>query len=358
MRQKVSTSKVNYYPNRHGKPEVSTAAEGGYVEYPQVVKGMIERTKDAKWQNHFEQATLFWNSITEIEREVTFPHLQQNCTHIRLKHIVSAATFELSRCEETAIHEAMLVRFNDVHNDFACKVAVNLGLKAPTAKVYHTDVADGLSMLKGISAHALGSLDAVQGRKAAIIVADGVSSAQVKAIQAELKLAGILGNVLVAFDYLISHTNYSQGMIVGPRKNSVSGSESGITLKSDFTLTNSRSTLYDALILPWHNSAGYTTLSKDGNAIHFFMEAYKHQKALLIYGDDGHNFLTQKCRIPMPPSTCSVQVSDGLVYCSSDTVRDAVTSWDKLNAESEVKKFVEQMAQHRAWNRVVDDIPA
>lgn len=70
MRQKVSTSKVNYYPNRHGKPEVSTAAEGGYVDYPQVVKGMIERTKDEKWSNHFEQATLFWNSITDIEREV------------------------------------------------------------------------------------------------------------------------------------------------------------------------------------------------------------------------------------------------------------------------------------------------
>lgn len=88
----------------------------------------------------------------------------------------------------------MLVRFNDIHNDFACKVAANLGLKAPTAKTYHNNVADGLSMLKGVSAHALGSLDAVQGRKVGIIVADGVASAQVKAIQAELKLAGILGN--------------------------------------------------------------------------------------------------------------------------------------------------------------------
>jgi len=105
---------------------------------------------------------------------------------------VAAATFEFSRCEDVEIHKAMLDRLNEVHNDFACRVAANLGLKAPAAKKYHSDTADGLSMLKGCSAEALGTLNAVQGRKVGIVIVDGVNSASVKLIQAELELAGVI----------------------------------------------------------------------------------------------------------------------------------------------------------------------
>jgi len=321
-RHRITKSKVNYYPNRFETPDVSSEKEGGYVHFPQQVSGMIERRRDPKWDNHFEQATLFWNSITDIERE----------------HIVLAATFEYSKVEEQAIQEAMLNRLNDINNDFACKVAGNLGLKAPKAKTYHTQTADGLSMLKGNVAACLGTLQAVEGRKAALILADGFDGASVEALQSVFESVKI------------------QAVIVGPRKGDIKSADGKTVIQADFTLSNSRSTHYDSLVLPVHNESGYKTLGSNGNAIHFFMEAYKHQKAIMVYGSDGHKFVREKCHLnTLAPSTQS-KVIDGTVF-AAEKVGSGMKYAD-LSGEDEVKIFIDEMAKHRAWNRQVDEVPA
>ena len=83
-----------YLPNSvdDGLPKVADAADGGYVTVPTEVTGAKQRSAPVSFEDHFSQATLFWMSMTDIERT----------------HIVEAFTFELGKCYEQAIKEREL----------------------------------------------------------------------------------------------------------------------------------------------------------------------------------------------------------------------------------------------------------
>ena len=106
-----------YLPNSvdDGLPKVATADEGGYVTVPTQVTGAKQRSAPVSFQDHFSQATLFWVSMTDIERV----------------HIVEAFTFELGKCYEQSIKERELRVLAEVDAELCAKVAAGLGLPAP-----------------------------------------------------------------------------------------------------------------------------------------------------------------------------------------------------------------------------------
>ena len=93
-------------------------------------------------QEFVNQAQLFYNSMSEVEKE----------------HIISAAQFELSKCFETQVQQAAVERMNLVNHDFAKTVAESLkDVKIPAPAKYHSQTSNFLSQVNGKSQSELSS---------------------------------------------------------------------------------------------------------------------------------------------------------------------------------------------------------
>jgi hypothetical protein len=71
------------------------------------------RGKPEKFADHYTQATLFWNSQTDVEKQ----------------HIINAFRFELSRVQTPAIRERMVSGLMNVAGELAEAVASGLGIR-------------------------------------------------------------------------------------------------------------------------------------------------------------------------------------------------------------------------------------
>ena len=93
MQQAVHHGRTPYLPNAVGGgcPFLAGAEDGGYVHVPRHGRGR-RRSASAGPDDEYAQATLFWNSMTEIEQD----------------HIVDAYTFELGKVEVPAVVERMV----------------------------------------------------------------------------------------------------------------------------------------------------------------------------------------------------------------------------------------------------------
>jgi catalase len=85
--------------------------------YPQKIAGIKQRLRSAKFQEHYNQAQLFYNSLAPHEKD----------------HVVKALSFELNKLDEADIVEKMIQRLNHIDNDLAAQVATNVGGEVPNA---------------------------------------------------------------------------------------------------------------------------------------------------------------------------------------------------------------------------------
>jgi catalase len=94
MRQKINTGRVNYEPNSLAKgcPMQSPEKMRAYRHYPEQIEGQKVRHRSERFNDHFSQATLFWNSQSEAEKD----------------HLVEALHFELGKVEHMHIRQRMV----------------------------------------------------------------------------------------------------------------------------------------------------------------------------------------------------------------------------------------------------------
>ena len=116
-RQAIPRGKVAYEPNSLGGGCPFQAGAAGFVSFPQPIEDDKLRGKPEKFAEHYAQATLFYESQTEVEKA----------------HIVGGFRFELSKVTVPAIRERMLASLVNVSTDLASKIAAGLGLKVPEA---------------------------------------------------------------------------------------------------------------------------------------------------------------------------------------------------------------------------------
>jgi catalase len=85
MRQTINTGRVSYEPNTLGGgcPFQAKAKEGAFTSFPERVDGAKIRTRSKSFLDHFSQATLFYNSQSDAEKN----------------HLVDALCFELGKVE-------------------------------------------------------------------------------------------------------------------------------------------------------------------------------------------------------------------------------------------------------------------
>jgi catalase len=329
-RQTIGKGKVNYFPNSlaNGCPMMAPQNMGGYVHYAEKVEGTKIRERSESFKDFFSQATLFWNSMTPVEKQ----------------HIIEAAHFELGKVETMAVRERMVHEiFNNVDHDFAVEVAKGIGVKPPSEP--GTRLQEALQKVKGAVARGNGkgkrSVDAslalsmermakgsLETRRVAILAAEGVDTAQVEQLKQALNDAGAGAKVV--------------SMFLG----TVSGAKGG-DLQVDKSYVVTGSIMFDAVLIP-DGSGSVEELKTHGAARHFIQEAFKHGKPIAALGA-GIELLRES-------DIKGVQLSD-----SGETVSDqgVVTVGSPSDLGSFVEQFSQAITQHRHWTRGAKDmVPA
>jgi catalase len=306
MRQNINVGRVAYHPNTLGGgcPMQAGRADGGFVTYPERLGGPKVRERGEKFFDHFSQATLFWNSQSDPEKQ----------------HIVEALRFELGKVEVPEVRERVVGMLAHVDRTLAGQVAEGLGLAVPKltgpmnrsvpadadprkfqpiALKQAVDRSEALSMAKTVK-------DSAATRKVAILAADGVDGEAVAAMQRALLAAGAVPK------------------IVAPRGGSLKP-EGGGTLPVDFSLLTVGSVLFDAVFVPG-GSRSTSGLAGDAAAVLFVREAYKHCKAIAASG-----------------------TGVALVEAAGVDAKDVLTRRD---ADGQfAAAFVKAIARHRDWSR-------
>ncbi|KAG8903836.1 hypothetical protein FRC01_008967, partial [Tulasnella sp. 417] len=235
----------NYWPNRFGTPHPVPAKQGGQVLSPQPLPGGVkERVRGPKFSEHYSQATLFWNSMSDVEKG----------------HIVNAFSFELGKCEDKGVIELTLEQINFIDNKLACMVAANLHVPPP--KEVHPNHGKTSAFLSMVDRANPNNTFTAEGRKLGLFVHDGFDFGLASGIKAAFTAMGII----VA--------------VVGPRKDKINSSTDGTFLEPQFTFETCRSTLFDAVFFVGGRGPEYDKLKRQGRWLHAAREAFMHFKTV------------------------------------------------------------------------------
>ena len=264
-RQAIHRGRVSYEPNSLGGGCPFQAGKMGFVSFPErrapedsKVRGKAERFAD-----HYTQATLFWNSQTDVEKT----------------HIVNAFVFELSRVQTPAIRERMVSGLINVAPELARAVGEGLGLRDmpdPMPKALDRAINPEVTSSPALSLFTRPGDGGVAARRVAILVADGIDDGPLRAVAERLTAAGAVPRFLA------------------PRLGSVTTSSRG-TLEADAPIHAAPAVLFDAVVIP-SGAAAVEKLAADGRVLEFIKDQYRHCKPL--FSLDGDAALMRKAGIP------------------------------------------------------------
>ncbi len=319
-RQTINKGKTSYHPNTvgNGCPFQAGAAQGGFVSYNEKIEARKVRARSDSFFDHFSQATLFYNSQSEPEKN----------------HIVDALRFELGKLETPAIRLRVVGMLTKIDKTLAAKVAQGLGIEVPKPEplLNQSIPADGdpeqfqskeviptlqksapLSMANTVK-------KGIKTRQIAILAADGVNEASLSTMKQALEAAGAMTKV------------------IAPHLGFITSAE-GSQIKVDQSFLTAASVLFDAVYVP-DGEESCNTLKEEADAIHFVNEAYKHCKA--IAGDEaGGDFIHE---------TAVGKKMNGKSKAAKNDKDDA-SNGVLINAQP--ADFIDAIAQHRFWEREI-----
>ncbi|RXW24166.1 hypothetical protein EST38_g1678 [Candolleomyces aberdarensis] len=328
MQHRIHKSTVNYFPNRENEVNPVPPAEGGFTEYMQKVIGLKQRVRGAKFQEHYNQAQMFWNSMT--------PHEKQ--------HIINAFAFELSHCDDERVYKRYTTLLNQIDFDLATTVARKVNGVAPDKPVrQNPGKKDGyLSQLSLAPKSPI-----IATRRVAILVADGFNEAEVTAVRAMFAIGK------------------ATTWIIGPRRSKIfsAGQQigTGSGLVADHSFEDQRSTMFDAVYVP-SGAEHAKTLLKTGRAIHWVREAFAHCKAIGAVGEGVH-VLHKAIDVPgvnlfTSPDSDNVVSSYGVVTTGKYDLTSAATDVFKIapGPKGFVSNFAYEISKHRCYERELDGL--
>ncbi|OCH96690.1 catalase [Obba rivulosa] len=330
MRHKINKGSINYWPNRHGIGAPVPRTDGGYADFPLKVEGIKQRVRSAKFQEHYSHAQLFYNSLTDYEKQ----------------HIINAVSFELSHCDDPVVYKTYTQILNNIDFNLAKQVAINVGGDVPDqpARQNHGHSTPTLSQ-----PYYAPKEPTIISRRIAILLADGFDIAEVKALRAAFKVG-------LATTY-----------IIGPRRGKVyaAGQKPGTGegLQADHHYEGQRSTLFDALIIP-SGAEHAKKLAENGRTIHWVREAFGHCKPIGAIGD-GVTFLQEAVQLPgvkLQTNLASDTVTNSYGVVTTGVYDAGSVAADAFKIAQGEKGFVTNFAyaisQHRCYERELEGLTA
>jgi catalase len=249
-RQAIPRGRVAYEPNSLGGGCPFQTGAAGFTSFPQHIEEDKVRGKSEKFAEHYNQATLFWNSQKPIEKA----------------HIIRGFRFELTKVQTPAVRQRVVAMLANVDAELAGAVALGLGIDVPDAlpKAMRRAPEPEVAVSPALSLFALPGDGSIRTRRIAILVADGVDGEAAQALHAGLVAQGAVPRY------------------VGARLGAVK-TESGGTIEVDGTLETMPSVLFDAVAVPG-GKAAVRILGTIGQAPEFIKDQYRHAKAILALG--------------------------------------------------------------------------
>lgn len=250
-RQAIHRGRVAYEPNSLAGGCPFQAGMDGFVSFPEPVTSDELRGHPEKFAEHYNQATLFYDSQTAWER----------------KHIVDAFAFELSKVTVPQIRERMVASLRNVSDELAQGVADQLGmaLPDPLPRATKNPPKPEVQVSPSLSLTARPGDGSVVTRKVAILVAEGVDGKSVSAVADALIQAGAVVRLV--------------GQRIGPVQTAEGGA-----FDADASLDNHPSGVFDGAVVAGGADAA-ALLAADGRALEFLRDAYRHGKTLMGAGD-------------------------------------------------------------------------
>ena len=292
----IPVGRTSYEPNSLGG-NFPVESPAGFASFPEPMEGNKRRVRAESFADHFSQATLFFNSQSDVEKQ----------------HIVSAFAFELAKVETPEIRERFVRDIlANVDAKLTAAVCEKLGMPVPDPKTVKPPAAPqpaGKTVKTSPALSMVGTQpsDTIATRKIAFLAADGVDAASITAMKAALVKAGAVVHVLA------------------PHGGALKGQ--GGSVPVDHSIVTMPSVVYDAVYVPG-GAASIDALRVDGDAVHFVMEAFKHGKAIAATGE-GADLLA----------------AGGIPADAPGVVAGATA------ARALITAFTAAIADHRAWAR-------
>jgi len=296
-RRAIPRGRVNYEPNSLGGGCPFQAGSRGFVSFPEPVSEDKVRGKPEKFADHFSQATLFFDSQSEVEKN----------------HIVAAFRFELTRVQTPAVRGRVLSLLRNVDETLAARVADGLGMQLPPAqqRALEPPVRSEVAASAPLSLFNFPGDGSIAGRRVALLVADGADAAALQPACAALLAAGAVPRYL----------GVKLGKVAAAR---------GEAIEIEATLETMPSPMWDAVLI----DASADALATVGPAVEFVKEQFRHCKAMLVLG----------------------QAPALLAAAGIAAPSDAGFIEGRAGAEAS-KAFIAAIGQHRHYGREKDPSP-
>ncbi len=317
MRQSINAGRVSYSPNTLGGgcPMQAGADLSGFVSHSEKINAQKVRGKSEKFFDHFSQASLFFNSQADWERE----------------HIVKALQFELGKVKTPVVCERMVGMLAQVDKSLAVRVAAGLGIAVPTKLQlplnrsvpadanpddYQSKPARKSAGISPALSMSNKPSDGIRTRKIAILADDGVDDTALTAMKKALMAAGANCRVVAP----------RGGMLIG---------EGGTEIKVDHSLATTGSVLFDAVYVPG-GTRSVATLGNEADALDFINQAYRHCKTIAASGE-GRKLVS---------ASTGSQGEDGDGEQFPGIILGSEGSIEKI-----VEDFIGAISRHRHWKR-------
>lgn len=292
-RQVVHRGRVAYEPNSLAGGCPFQAGTAGYLPFPEPVADVELRGKPEKFAEHYHQATLFYESQTEVEQH----------------HIIEGFSFELSKVTVPGIRHRMVSLLRNVSEHLAMAVAENLGFEAlpePLPDATRGTIEPEIKRSQFLSLMARPGDGGIRTRKIAIMVAPGVNNATVQTVARALMENGAVVR------------------LVGPRVGLMPTADK-TRIDADASFANSPSPLFDAVVIPDGEKA-VNALCADGQALEFVRDQFRHGKTLLALAQ-GKSLL-EKAGVPLDSGDAGLVIAD-------------------QPSQANINIFIKAVAQHR-----------
>jgi catalase len=327
-RQTIKKGPVNYFPNTlgGGHPMPAPEEKGGYMHYQEKVEGSKIRERSESFSDHYSQARLFWNSLSEPEK----------------MHLIEAAHFELGKVEDMGVRQRIIDHFANIDKELAMKSAEGIGISGPSGEGSWYREGQELKRIKATKKPTIERSEAIsmentrkdtiKGRKIAILAAQGVDIDSLSQVKKSLEQAGAHVEVI----------SKNKGMLQG---------DGGQEVMVDKNFVTTGSIMYDAVYIPGGRSS-VDMLKSQGEAVHFVNESFKHCKALAAFGE-GVELLNGA-------NLKGVQLATNHEQKNMFSDMGVVSARNGASMDAFASEFIQAVSQHRHWEReaVKDEVPA
>lgn len=239
VKHRIDSDFVSYRNNSlaDNTPAETPPEEGGYAHYPGSVEGNVTRELPSQgFDDHFSQARLFWNSMSQPERE----------------DIINSFSYHLGKVKNTSVRRQTVDMFANVDQDMASAIADNIGVDRPEGG--HVSVTQSSPVLSMAN-----TSYSARTQRVGVLIGNGFDDEEVGATLQALEENGVFAHV------------------VSDRLRTVTGT-SGREIEVEETFITTHPTLFDSYYVVGGSSEYQTTF--DQHVIEFFRQAYRYFKPI------------------------------------------------------------------------------